>query len=118
VAGQVASKVKNFLWLMYQNRIQTTDNLIKKQWKGSKFCKFVTPRKQLIIYFFQYPSSIFIWSVIKDALNWTKIPKSWKDFNDNFLLERGHKMNSVILFLLGTVCWTLWLNRNDWVFRE
>jgi hypothetical protein len=27
-----------------------------------------------------------------------------KDFNDNFLMERGHKENGVLLFLFGVVC--------------
>jgi hypothetical protein len=41
-----------------------------------------------------------------------------KDFNDNFFLERGHKENGVLFFLFGIICLTLWLNRNDWVFRD
>jgi hypothetical protein len=41
-----------------------------------------------------------------------------KDFNDNFFLERGHKENRVLFFLFGIICLTLWLNRNDWVFRD
>jgi hypothetical protein len=32
-------KVENFLWLIYQNKIQIADNLLKKQWKRSKNCK-------------------------------------------------------------------------------
>jgi hypothetical protein len=34
------------------------------------------------------------------------------------LLERGNKWNSSLLFLVGTVCWTLWLNRNNCIFRD
>jgi hypothetical protein len=33
-------KVKNFVWLVYQGRIQTADNLIRKHWKGDRKCKF------------------------------------------------------------------------------
>jgi hypothetical protein len=62
VAGQVASKVKNFLWLMYQNRIQTTDNLIKKQWKGSKFCKFCNSKETVDHLFFSI-SFIYLYLV-------------------------------------------------------
>jgi hypothetical protein len=32
-------KVKNFVCLVYQGRIQTEDNLIRKKWKGDKKCK-------------------------------------------------------------------------------
>jgi hypothetical protein len=37
-------KVKNFVWLVYQNRIQTTNNLERKKWKGNKLGQLcVTP---------------------------------------------------------------------------
>jgi hypothetical protein len=32
-------KVKNFVWLVLRNRVQTTDNLGRKKWTGSKFCQ-------------------------------------------------------------------------------
>jgi hypothetical protein len=51
-------------------------------------------------------------------LNWKQTPKSVKDFNDNFLLARGQKGNGVLFFLFGVVPWSLWLNRNDRVFRN
>jgi hypothetical protein len=47
-----------------------------------------------------------------------KYSKSLIDFNDNFVLERGHIRNNLLFFLFGTVCWTLWLNRNNWIFRD
>jgi hypothetical protein len=28
------------------------------------------------------------------------------------------KHNGVLFFLLGVVCWTIWLNRNDLVFKN
>jgi hypothetical protein len=59
-----------------------------------------------------------MWKVIKDGLGWTNIPKIVIDFNDNFLLEKGYMRNNLLFFLFGTVCWTLWLNRNYWVFRN
>jgi hypothetical protein len=39
-------------------------------------------------------------------------------FDDSFFLERGHKNNSLLFYLFGTVCWTLWLSRIDWIFRD
>jgi hypothetical protein len=39
--------------------------------------------------FFHCPLSVFMWNVVKDGLNWTKLLESVDDFNDNFLLERG-----------------------------
>jgi hypothetical protein len=39
-------------------------------------------------------------------------------FDDSFFLERGHKNNSLLFYLFGTVFWTLWLSRIDWIFRD
>jgi hypothetical protein len=64
------------------------------------------------------PLATFVWSVIRERLKWKQTPKSVKEFNDKFLLERGNKNNGVLFFLFGDVCSTLWLNKNDWVFRD
>jgi hypothetical protein len=39
------SKKKNFIWMVDRNRIQTVDNLGKKNWKGSKFCLTLRRKK-------------------------------------------------------------------------
>jgi hypothetical protein len=41
-----------------------------------------------------------------------------KEFNEECLCQRGDKRNGVLFFLLGAVCWTIWLNRNDLVFKN
>jgi hypothetical protein len=33
-------KIKKIIWLVCRGRIQTTDNLKKKRWKGSEMCQF------------------------------------------------------------------------------
>jgi hypothetical protein len=43
----------------------------------------------------------FDWSVIKEGLNWEKIPKSVKEFNDESLIKRRDKFNRVLFFLFG-----------------
>jgi hypothetical protein len=66
---------------------------------------------------FECPLAGFVWSVIKEGMGWGGL-KSVKEFNDEFLLERGHKYNGVLFFLFGAVGWILWLYRNNWVFRN
>jgi hypothetical protein len=31
---------------------------------------------------------------------------------------RGNKRNRVLMFLFRGICWTLWLNRNDLIFKN
>jgi hypothetical protein len=44
--------------------------------------------------------------------------KKIEGYYRKFLIREGHKRNSLLLFLLGTPYWTLWLNRNEWIFRD
>jgi hypothetical protein len=108
---KMSLKVKIVVWLVYQNRVQTSNSLIKKKWKReskSKLCLSEESVERMIF------TTVFCVGVIKEEMKWERIPKSVKQFNDDCLLERDNKNNGV----LGMVCWTsLWLNRNDLVFR-
>jgi hypothetical protein len=44
--------------------------------------------------------------------------KKFEGYYRKFLIREGNKRNSLLLFLLGTPYWTLWLNRNEWIFRD
>jgi hypothetical protein len=99
--ARISLKVRNFLWLMFQGRIQTTDNLSRKAWKGEVRCKFCLQEENIDHLIFTYPLLAFVWSVIKEGLNWEKTPKSLKEFNDEYLFKRGDKLNNVLFFLFG-----------------
>jgi hypothetical protein len=78
-------KVKNFVWLVYQNRIQTVDNLERKKWKGSKLCQLCNKEDSVDHLMFHCPLATFMWSVISDGMNWDSILKSGKNFNNEFI---------------------------------
>jgi hypothetical protein len=46
------------------------------------------------------------------------LPRSVKNFVDDFLFLRGDKQNEKLTFLFGAISWTLWLNQNDLVFNS
>jgi hypothetical protein len=99
--------------LLNQNRVQTTDNLIRTKWKGDSKCKLCLSEEYVDHLIFTCHLAVLVWSVIKEGMKWERILKNVKEFNDECLLERGNKYNGVLFFLFGAVCWTLWLNRND-----
>jgi hypothetical protein len=46
-------KIKAFIWLsVKKKKVLTKDNLIKRGWKGSRFCEFCGGYESLITYFF------------------------------------------------------------------
>jgi hypothetical protein len=57
---------------------------------------------------FTCPLSVFVWSVIREGLNWKKIPELVKEFNDECLLKRGGQTEQRVIFpLWGGVLDTL-----------
>jgi hypothetical protein len=64
------------------------------------------------------PGAIFVWAILRDGLGWKDVPKSVGDFKENFITSRGCKRVGIVWFLFGAVCWTLWLNRNDFIFNN
>jgi hypothetical protein len=75
--------MRNFLWLVFQGRVQTTDNLSKKAWTGENKCKFCLEEEYVDHLIFTCPLSAFIWSVIKERLSWDRLPRFVKEFNDD-----------------------------------
>jgi hypothetical protein len=69
-------KVKNFVWMIDRNRIQTMDNLGRKNWKGSKFCQLCQEEESVDHLMFRCPIAEFMWAVIRDGLNSSSYPRS------------------------------------------
>jgi hypothetical protein len=99
------------MWLVLRGRLQMADNLIRKQWKGSKFCQFYQAEESVNHLMFECPVVVFVWAVIRDAMKWRDVPKSVRDMGENFiLLGRGGGG--------GGGFGVFWLNRNDCVFNN
>jgi hypothetical protein len=105
---------------VFQNRVQMADNLIKKKWKGENKCKLCLKDESVDHLNFICHLSIFVSSVIKEGLKWEKIPRTVKEFIDECLLEGegGDKNNGVLFSPIWAVCWAIWFNRNDFIFRN
>jgi hypothetical protein len=91
--------------------------LRRKQWKGASCCQLCKEEESVDHLLFQCPLATYIWAVVRDGLNWKVIPSA-KNFSEDFLFERGDKRNRSLLFMFGAICWTLWLNRNDYIFKN
>lgn len=76
-------KIKDFIWLVYQDRLQTGVNLRKKEWKGSKKCCLCGETTYHI--FFNWPIARIIWFCFKEALGWDRIPISMKVISDSWI---------------------------------
>jgi hypothetical protein len=83
--SKIPLKVTNFVWLVYQNRVQTVDNLIRNFfWKRDSKCSLCLGVESVDHLIFECPVEGFVWSVIKEGMGWGRTPKSVKEFNDSF----------------------------------
>jgi hypothetical protein len=49
---------------------------------------------------------------------WGAIPRSVWDFREKFISSGGCRGVGVAWFMFATICWTLWLNRDDFVLNN
>jgi hypothetical protein len=95
-SSKLPLKIKNFLWLVFRERIQTVDNLKKKRWKGEEKCMFCLECESVDHLLFGCYLAVYV-------LGWDAIPRSVKDFVENFMLLRGDKHNGKLIFMFRAI---------------
>lgn len=114
--SKIPQKIKHFLYLMGRNRLPCAAQLVKRGWKGGdEFCKLCSKCESTTHIMFKCPVVVFSWCVLKEALNLSKIPSS---FWDGMGLIGEEKKEKAWVLLVASLCWSLWLIRNDWVFND
>lgn len=61
--GKVLAKIKIFLWLIMNNAILTTDNLLKRRWVGDPTCHFCDQSENLSHLFFKCSTAKAVWAI-------------------------------------------------------
>ena len=60
----------------------------------------------------------FAWCFCRDSFDWSCSPLSVENFQEQFLESADKKNRAFLCFLFGCVAWSLWLIRNEFVFRN
>jgi hypothetical protein len=68
---KVPLKIKIFMWFVYIKEILTKDNLIKRNWQGSKTCCFCDQEENVQQLFIECPFAKIIWTIVHMAFNIT-----------------------------------------------
>jgi hypothetical protein len=63
-------KVKKIVCLVLRNRIQTVDNLDRKNWQGDKKCQLCGEEENVDRLIFRCPIAVFMWTVMREGLEW------------------------------------------------
>jgi hypothetical protein len=110
-------KIKKFLWQVCNDKVQSAEQLKKKNWPGPLECKLCGNIETAEHIFLRCALASFSWSVFKDAMGWNCPPITMNDIY-NKLVEGSNRENRYFVFLFGCLAWSLWLIRNDLIFKN
>ncbi|CAL1392585.1 unnamed protein product [Linum trigynum] len=117
----VPSKICCFLWMVSHEKIATVDNLRKRGMILPNWCSLCKQHEESISHlFFSCPFAIAIWDNFKKAFD---LHGPYLPFIRQFLIAwRGlwcdPRFRDCIKLLPHAVCWYIWLERNNRIFRD
>jgi hypothetical protein len=100
-------KIRIFLWQVCNDRIQSAEQLIKRNWPGSIACKMCGRDETTDHIIFGCSVAIFLWSLGRDVFGWNAIPSGVSNFQDDFLDPAGPKPRRILMFFFACVAWCL-----------
>lgn len=106
-----------FLWQVCNDKIQSAEQLKKRNWPGEVECKLYGQLESINHMIFFCAIARLVWCVSRDVLEWNILPQSVDDLRERVMRE-PIKQTMNLIFLLGCVAWSLWLIRNDLVFNN
>ena len=114
---KISLKIKIFMWYLYKGVTLTKDNLVRKNWKGSVKCCFCNLSENIQHLFFDCPMARFVWRTIFIALNIAP-PRDFQNMFADWLGNIDAKFKRIIWMGAATICWAMWLSRNDIIFNN
>ena len=104
--------------MLWQDRVQTGEQLKIRKGKGSERCKYCGKLKTRNHLFFNYNIAQMIWVWVRISLRWYERPISIQSYESMMGIGFGPIKDSSIFFVLASVVWSLWKTRNDCVFNN
>lgn len=114
---KLTMKIKIFLWYLKQGVILTTDNLIKWKWKGCKTCFFYSSDETIQHFFKCHIYAHLMWNLVSMSFGFQP-STSVANLFGSWLRSVPYKVRCQIFSGTATMCWPLWLNRNDVIFQN
>jgi hypothetical protein len=114
---KVPLKIKIFLWQVIHDKIQSTEQLKKREWSGPIECKLCGLHESTTRIFFECVMAKFCWCAVREVMDWPRSPICSEDV---FCLCRGvsNRLSKRVLLLFSSVAWSLWLICNEFVFQD
>lgn len=77
--SKLPNKLKIFVWMVVQDRLQTGVNLKRRKWKCNKNCRRCGLPETMDHIFFSCHIAKVVWFCFKEAMGWDRVPTSSQD---------------------------------------
>jgi len=117
-------KVDLFAWTLLHNSILTYDNLKRRGWEGPSRCPLCIQSEESIAHLlFNCDYSKKVWELLVGSIALQIPTESQALFNiwmslSPFDLKKKHQLKTIWMWIPKFVCWKLWLERNNRIFKE
>jgi hypothetical protein len=114
---KIPLKIRIFLWQVFQNRLQTAQQLKAMNWKGDVDCKLCSASEDADHLMFSCPLASFMWAFLNEALGWDGYPRSVNELLAEWLPRKfGINYQTSLTCSVG-FAWALWNMRNKMCFQ-
>lgn len=80
--ANVSLKIKIFTWQVCNDKIQSAEQLVKRNWLGDIECKMCGRLESTGHIIFECAMVQFVWCFCKDVFEWQYTPKTVEDFQE------------------------------------
>jgi hypothetical protein len=105
-AAHLSLKIKMFLWQVCNDKVQSVEQLAKKNWQVPIDCKLCGQLESAEHIFVQCVLARFCWSVFRDVLECESLPTNLEGIHEK-LIEGSNRTNKNFVFLFGCLSWSL-----------
>ena len=113
---KMPTKIKIFVWQVIYDRSPTREQILIRHGPTLGKCPLCDDLETLDHLLFICPVAVFVWSVIREAVEWPDIPCSILDL---ISVGRASQKGRFERIWIGAaaVLWSLWTIRNDLIFE-
>ena len=114
---KIPLKIRVFLWQVIHDRLPTREQILKRYGPTDGKCPLCGSSETLDHLMFQCATAVFVWSVIRDTLDWPACPQNLTEVLS--LTKNGPtEIFSVSWIGIAAVWWSLWTIRNKLIFEK
>ena len=114
---KIPLKIKIFMWFVKMGVILMKENLVQRNWKGSKTCCFCSKPKTIQHLCFESHYAKFLRRAVHIVFGLSP-PQSTTDLFNGWSKYGNHNHNLMLFTGAASLCWAIWLTRNETVFDK